>query len=177
MQVEVVAATAEQEPILANLIELYAHDFSEISDLHLDSNGRFGYTPLPLYWQESTRYPFLVKVDSNLAGFVFVKKGSEVSGDEKVWDVAEFFIVRGHRRHGIGIKVAHEVWRKFPGRWEVRVTERNRAAQAFWSRAVASFMGSTIEASIAKITGKSWHVFSFDTGLRQNVIKKEKQNE
>ncbi len=38
MQVEVVAATADQEPILANLLELYAHDFSEISDLHLNFN-------------------------------------------------------------------------------------------------------------------------------------------
>ena len=147
------------------MIELYAHDFSEISDLRLNSNGRFGYAPLPLYWQESNRYPFLVKVDDTLAGFVLVKKGSEVSGDENVWDVAEFFIVRGYRRHGIGMRVAHEVWSRFPGRWEVRVTERNRAGQAFWRRAVASFMGTKVEASVVEIDSKSWHVFSFDTGL------------
>jgi predicted acetyltransferase len=168
MQVEVVAATADHEPILANLLELYTHDFSEIFDLHLNSNGRFGYEPLPLYWQESNRYPFLVKVDDTLAGFVLVKKGSEVSGDENVWDVAEFFIVRGYRRHGIGMRVAHEVWRKLPGHWEVRVMERNRAAQAFWSRAVASFMGITVEASVGKIGSKSWHIFSFDTGLAKS---------
>jgi hypothetical protein len=38
-------------------------------------------------------------------------------------------------------------------------------AQAFWSRAVASFMGITVDASVGEINGKSWHVFSFDTGL------------
>ena len=150
------------------MIELYAHDFSEISDLRLNSNGRFGYAPLPLYWQESNRYPFLVKVDDTLAGFVLVKKGSEVSGDKNVWDVAEFFIVRGYRRHGIGMRVAHEVWSRFPGRWEVRVTERNRAGQAFWRRAVASFMGTKVEASVVEIDSKSWHVFSFDTGLAKS---------
>lgn len=165
MHVEVVIATADQKPILANLLELYAHDFSEISTLRLNSEGRFGYAPLPLYWRESNRYPYLVKVDDTLAGFVLVKKGSEVSGDEKVWDVAEFFIVRGYRRHGIGMRSAHEVWRAFPGRWEVRVTEANRAGQAFWSRAVASFMGRTIEASVCEINHKTWLVFSFDTRL------------
>jgi len=163
VQVEVAAATADQEPILANLIELYAHDFSEIADLRLDSSGRFGYAALPLYWQESNRYPFLVKVDGALGGFVLVKRGSEVSADESVWDVAEFFILRGYRRRGIGIRAAHEVWRKFPGPWEVRVSQRNQAARAFWSGAVAAFVGATVEASVREAGGKRWHVFSFDT--------------
>ena len=164
MQVEVSAATADHAPVLANLLELYAHDFSELADLRLNADGRFGYAPLPLYWQESNRYPFLVKVDAALAGFVLVKKGSAVSGAETVWDMAEFFIVRGHRRQGIGMRVAHEVWRKFPGPWEVRVTERNQAGQAFWQRAIAAFMGMAIEAAVNEVNGKSWHVFSFETG-------------
>ena len=167
MRVEVSVAAADEKSILANLLELYAYDFSEISDLQLDSNGRFGYPYLPLYWQESNRYPFLVKVNGNLAGFVLLRKGSEVSGDENVWDVTEFFIVRGYRRHHVGTKVAHEVWRKFPGLWEVRVAEKNKVAQHFWCRAIASFMGIAVEASVQEINSKSWHVFSFDTALRE----------
>jgi hypothetical protein len=42
----------EQELILANLLELYAHDFSEFHELELGSDGRFGYGGLPLYWSE-----------------------------------------------------------------------------------------------------------------------------
>jgi predicted acetyltransferase len=167
MQVEVIIATADQEPILANLLELYSHDFSEIADLQLDSNGRFGYKYLPLYWQESNRYPFLIKADGNLAGFVLVRKGSEVSGDENVWDVAEFFIVRGCRRHRIGTRTVHEIWSKFPGLWEVRVAPKNTAAQIFWSRTIASFMGIAVEASAKGIEDKSWNVFSFDTEERK----------
>jgi predicted acetyltransferase len=166
MHVEVVMATADEQPIIANLLELYAYDFSEIVHLELDSNGRFGYVNLPLYWQESNRYPFLVRVNGNLAGFVFLRKGSEVSGDENVWDVTEFFIVRGYRRHHVGTRVAHELWGKFPGLWEVRVTEKNTLAQDFWSRAIASFMGITVDASVYKNTSKTWRVFSFDTTLR-----------
>ena len=165
MKVELIAATADQEPILANLLELYCHDFSEITALHLNSSGRFGYAPLPLYWQESGRYPFLVKVNNNLSGFVLVKKGSEISGDQDVWDIAEFFIVRGYRRHGIGMRAAHDVWKKFPGYWEIRVLPENQGGEAFWKRAIASFMGFTIEAGVVESTGKISHVFSFDTAL------------
>jgi predicted acetyltransferase len=175
VQVRVIAATADQAPILANLIELYAYDFSEIADLQLNADGRFGYALLPLYWQEPNRYPFLVTVDDTLAGFALVKQGSVVSGQAEIWDMAEFFIVRGQRKQGVGTRVAHEMWRKFPGRWEIRVTERNQAGQAFWARAIASFMGRPITASIKRINHKLWHIFSFDTQLARSARPSSKQ--
>ncbi len=162
MEVEIVELAADRQFVLANLLELYTHDFSEILDTQLGADGRFGYAELPLYWQESNRYPFLVKTDGNLAGFVLVRQGSLVSGDASVWDVAEFFIVRGYRRHGVGMKAAHQVWRKFPGPWEVRVMEKNPAAREFWNRAIAHFMGATIEPIFNE--AHRWHVFSFNTG-------------
>jgi predicted acetyltransferase len=117
VKLEVFAAAPDQEPILANLLELYAHDFSEFHNLELGPDGRFGYKHLSLYWREPGRYPLLVKVDGQLAGLVLVKRGEEGSRDENVWDMEEFFVVRGYRRRGIGTGVAHEVWRRFPGRW------------------------------------------------------------
>jgi hypothetical protein len=78
--VDVIPAAPEQEAILANLLELYMHDFSEFVGLKLDANGRFGYERLPLYWKESNRYPFLIMVNGHWAGFVFVRKGSRISG-------------------------------------------------------------------------------------------------
>jgi predicted acetyltransferase len=90
-------------------LELYAHDFSEFRNLDIGENGRFGYRFLPLYWSEPDRHPFLIRMDGKLVGLAFVKKWSEVSGNRAVWDMAEFFIVRGCRRRGIGTQVAHEV--------------------------------------------------------------------
>lgn len=159
--VEVIPAAAEQQPILANLLELYAHDFSEFHNLDLGPDGRFGYKHLPLYWSEPGRHPFLVRADGKLAGFVFVKRGSEVSGDETVWDMAEFFVVRGYRRRGIGTEIAHEVWKRFPGRWEVRVMQSNDAARHFWRRAISTFTGEAIHSVSVEIGGKCWTLFSF----------------
>jgi predicted acetyltransferase len=159
--VEVIPALPEQETILANMLELYAHDFSEFVDLTLGPDGRFGYKRLHLYWEEPGRYPFIIMVDGQLAGFVFVRGGSEVSNDPDVWDMAEFFVVRGFRRLGVGMKAAREIWRKFPGRWEVRVMDRNQKAREFWRHAINEFVGEMIEPTLLSKDGEGWHVFSF----------------
>jgi predicted acetyltransferase len=162
MPIELLAASREQQPVLANLLELYAHDFSELMDVPLGDDGRFGYPRLRLYWEEPNRFPFLVR-SGTLAGFALVKRGSEVSGDETVWDMAEMFVVRGMRRRGIGTQVAHEVWRRLPGAWEVRVMQANAAALPFWARAIGEFVGREIIPACFERLGKAWNVFAFES--------------
>ena len=162
MPIELVPAALEQKSILANLLQLYAHDFSEFHNLEIGDDGRFGYKHLPLYWSEPGRHPFLVKVEGRLAGLALVKKGSEISERADVWDMAEFFIVRAYRRQGIGMKVAHEVWRRFPGPWEVRVMESNRTAVNFWQRAITALNGEAIRPTRIEKDGECWHVFAFE---------------
>jgi predicted acetyltransferase len=160
---EIIHALPEHQSILANMLELYAHDFSEFIDLRLGADGRFGYKHLSSYWKESNRYPFLIMANGDLAGFVFVRKGSEISDDADVWDMAEFFVVRGFRRIGVGMKVAHEIWKKFPGKWEVRVMDRNHKAKDFWRRAIAEFLSETNEPISLEKNERRWHVFSFES--------------
>jgi predicted acetyltransferase len=162
-RIDVIPATADQAPVLANLLELYAHDFSEFRNLEIGEDGRFHYQSLPLYWSEPGRHPFLIRMDGKLAGLVFVKRGPAVSGSEAVWDMVEFFILRGCRRRGIGTQVAHEVWRRFPGLWEVRVIEANISAQHFWARAIAAFVGEAIRPVLIDKRGEGWLLFSFES--------------
>lgn len=168
MRIEVLPATIEQELVLANLLELYAHDFSEFSNLKIGVDGRFGYEPLPLYWKESKRFPFLVRANSDLAGFILVQQGSQVSGAGEIWDVAEFFVLRAYRRHGVGMRVAHDVWRMFTGCWEVRVTDKNLVARTFWKHAICKFTGIGAEPTLTEVGGKRWHVFSFFSDATSN---------
>jgi predicted acetyltransferase len=160
--IQLVPAAPEQEPIMANLLELYAHDFSEFQHLELAADGRFGYKHLPLYWSDPDRHAFLVKVNGRLAGLVLVKRGSEVSEGALVWDVGEFFVVRGYRRQGVGTKVAHEVWRRFPGPWKVRVMQSNHEALKFWQRAITTFIRRTIHPACVEKDGVCWNVFAFE---------------
>lgn len=141
--------------MIDNLIQLYAHDFSEFQEIELNESGRFEYTPLPLYWTERERHPFLIKLDGKLAGFVLVKR------ETAVWDMAEFFVVRGCRRHGIGTIAAQAAWKQFPGPWEVRVMEANQTALAFWERAISRFTGAPADSRRIEKNGKLWRIFSF----------------
>jgi len=161
--IEIIAARPEEESILSNLLELYAHDFSEFHELEIGRDGRFGYCSLPLYWSEPGRHPFLVWVEGKLAGFVLVKRGSEVSGDAAVWDMAEFFVLRGYRRSGIGTHVAHEIWRRFPGVWEVRVMESNVLARPFWEHTISTFTGEPVHPVRVEHDGKCWTLFAFES--------------
>jgi predicted acetyltransferase len=162
-KIEVTPARKDEESIVANLLELYIHDFSEFKDLEIGADGRFGCSSLPHYWSEPSRHPFLARVDGKLAGVVLVKRGSEVTGDKAVWDVAEFFVLRGYRRRGIGTHIAHEVWRRFPGMWEVRVMQSNIPARDFWAHAISMLTGKEIKSTRVEKDGKYWSLFSFES--------------
>jgi predicted acetyltransferase len=165
-RIEILPATREHEPIVDNLLELYAHDFSEFHNIVLGPTGRFGYKNLSLYWRDPHRHPFLVEVDGRLAGVVLVKTDLPVPGREPIWDMAEFFIARGYRRHGVGTIVARKLWERFPGPWEIRVMEANSGAHQFWQKIITEFSGREIESSRIEIAGVPWRLFSFDSRRR-----------
>jgi predicted acetyltransferase len=162
-QIELVHAAPEHAPILANLLELYMHDFSEFYSVEIGADGKFSYPSLTSYWSEPDRFPFLVKTVGNLAGLALVKLSSAAVGTGKVWDVAEFFVLRAYRRQGLGTRLAHQLWRQFPGPWEVRVMRSNVAGGKFWRQAIRAFTGSRVGPRLVKKDGVSWHVFAFES--------------
>ena len=100
-----------------------------------------------------------------------MKRGSEVSGNGAVWDMTEFFVIRGYRRRGFGTQVAHELWRRFPGLWEVRVMQSNVLAQHFWAHAVSMFMGEAVHPVPFEKGRKHWNLFSFESkGVSQRKM-------
>jgi predicted acetyltransferase len=163
---EVLPATREEMHVIANLFELYAHDFSEFHSVECGTDGRFGYPDLSLYWSEAGRYPFLIKVDGKLAGFALIRKLSPVSGHDAAWDMAEFFVLRAYRRRGVGQAAAHCVWRQFPGLWQVRVMRANQTAHRFWQCAIAEFAGEAMSLTHAENAGEMWDVFSFSSSMQ-----------
>ena len=166
MPIEVVPATVDQQPMLANLLELYAYDFSEFLDLEMGPDGRFGYPHLHLYWLEPGRYPFVIKSDARVAGLVLVNKTSATTGNPAAWDIAEFFILRGYRRQGMGTVSAHRVWESFPGPWQLRVMESNQAGFHFWQHAISRFTGKPAEPLRVEKNGKVWWLFCFESQRR-----------
>ncbi len=158
-EVEVRAAALEEKAALANLFQLYVHDFSELwsgtDDGELDDDGRFAPYPfLDVYWGDASRIPLLARIDGRLAGFALINAISH-SGLAVDRNVAEFFIVRKHRRNGAGTAVAQRVFQLYPGLWEAAVARRNTGALAFWRKAVGGCPGLTEAQELDRRT-KEW---------------------
>lgn len=159
------AATPNDAALLENLLELYIHDLSAtFRSIELGANGRFGYSKLPLYWSEPERhFPFLIRWDSRVVGFALATRGSPASDDPNVFDVGEFFVVRRHRRSGVGRRAAMLLWNRLPGSWIVRASAGLPGAVAFWRGVVTEFtQGGAVEAERAGSPYR-WHVFSFSS--------------
>lgn len=144
-----------QAATLSNLLELYVHDFSELTAVELGEDGRFRYPLDERWWTDPAHHPFFVRRAGKLCGFALVRRGSRVTDDAAVMDVAEFFVVRGVRRQGVGCAAARSLLAAFPGPWEIRVRDSNPAAWRFWLRAIEP-AEPTIRAVESK--GAAWRV-------------------
>ena len=105
--VAVGAASIDDKPVVQQLLELYAHDFSAFNGADVDDHGRYGYRYLDAYWTEPGRHPFLFRVEGRLAGFALVRAGVP-------HDMAEFFVMRKYRRSGVGVDAARDGVRTVP---------------------------------------------------------------
>ncbi|MFL5614008.1 MAG: GNAT family N-acetyltransferase [Gemmatimonadaceae bacterium] len=153
------------EPVLANLLQLYIHDLSEIfPKVALGADGRFDYPRLPLYWSEpERRFPFLIRCNDRLAGFALATRGSPATSDPDVMDVAEFFVIRQLRRSSVGRDAAFLLWNRFPGRWTIRVAAHHASGIAFWSRVIGEYTkGAVTESANTRLT-TDWRVFTLDS--------------
>ena len=161
--IELLSAKLGDRAILSNLYQLYIHDFTDFVSLELEDNGKFSYDPLPPYWSEPNRFPFLIRADGRLVGFALIKKGSDFSGDSCVMEVADFFIIRGARGRGIGYSVAERIWKRFPGPWEVRIMITNVPALAFWTRAVCRYTQQTLKPMTVTKGDETRYLFRFES--------------
>jgi predicted acetyltransferase len=166
-QVAVEPAVQCDATVVANLLELYSHDLSEAFSLELGTDGRFGYKKLPLYWSEpDRRFPFLVRRGHLLVGFALVTRGSPASDEPSVFDVAEFFVVRRHRRCGVGRRAAFLLWNRFVARWIVRVSEANHRGCQFWGSVIAEYTSGAFLETRRSDGQQGWRVFEFTSAIQ-----------
>ena len=150
MDVEVMEARDEDLPVVRNLVRFYIYDLSEIMGWDCPEDGLFGgCDDLPQYWGREpddpeykwppgqVGYAFVVRVDGRLGGFALVRRLGERPAPS--YDMGDFFILRRYRRRGVGKRVAHGLFDRFPGKWLVRQMKANHPARAFWRKVIAEY--------------------------------------
>lgn len=131
------------------MFQLYVHDFSEHwageARGELQGDGRFeDYPYLDRYWTEPARSAWFIRVDGRLAGFALLSASSH-SGEPADYDMAEFFVVRKHRRGGVGFAAASQLITPRKGQWEIAIVRANVSALAFWRRVAAEMAAGDVD--------------------------------
>ena len=144
MSVALTAVSEDHKAVLANLLQLYCYDFSEFDGEELTAHGTFTYRYLDHYFTDDDREACLVTADGRLAGFTMTRRL-----DDGTRSVAEFFVVRRHRRLGVGRAAAHQMLRRHPGRWQLTFQHANLAAARFWPAVVAVIAEGSIQSDDA----------------------------
>ncbi|AWB44813.1 GNAT family N-acetyltransferase [Paenibacillus sp. CAA11] len=128
-----------ERKVLENLLQFYIYDFTDYLDLRVEYDGRFANYPLDAFWgqEPQLKHAYFIKCKGELAGFALIEAlNGHPDGD---YYVTEFFVLRKFRRSGVGKAAAHELFRKYEGRWIVQQIPKNIPAQAFWRKTIEEF--------------------------------------
>ncbi len=141
-------ARAEDFAAIARMLELYQYELSDIWDQDLDAAGEYGYD-LDRHRLASTSFAHIALCDGRPAGFALVAPAL-VTRDEGWW-MEQFFVLKKHRRAGLGRALAQHVFGAHPGPWEVGQMPKNLAARAFWRKLIAEITGGRyVEVEVAQ---------------------------
>jgi predicted acetyltransferase len=151
-KIDIISATVDDYDVIRNMWPFYIYDMGRECGFNegweCPTNIGFVADDISSYFKRSIRKAFIIKVNNELAGFVFLKGGKSL---EVEWTMSEFFIVAKFQGKGIGKQVAYEIWKMYRGCWTVPVIPENKSAIGFWRSTIAAFTGGQYREKIKDI--------------------------
>lgn len=147
------------DPVLRNLFEHYLHDMAEWFGFDTNDDGAYAY-PTEQIWEQGCDVFLAYSAVTPVAFALVQPAGSRVPGPD-ARDLREFFVIRRHRRAGLGKAFAAWVWDQYPGPWLVRVYRGNLPAIPFWREAIQEYTGGRFRESVQDLEGRAWSYFTF----------------
>ncbi len=135
--VEVRQATDADRVVLERLWLMFRHDMAEYSGQLPDPDGCYRAERLQAAFTNPGWAAYLLVHRSRPAGFGLVRS---IGGPERVLN--SFFVVRGARRTGIGLRAVRDIVGRHPGPWQVAFQDQNAGAVAFWRRVATAVAGT-----------------------------------
>ena len=90
--------------------------------------GKSPYPRLERYWQDPSRFPYLLYLAEKVIGFALVDR----LDDDPTYELVEFYIAQEFRGKGLGREAALQLFGSYRARWSVGVRSDNSTGQAFW---------------------------------------------
>jgi predicted acetyltransferase len=152
--IDLVRATSAHRSLLRQLYELYCHDFSPMTKADLGDDGYWTGTDFLDPWPEDLHI-YLIRVDRQWAGFVWVAFGGYADPHSANFLMDEFFVLRKYRRQGVGEWAAVWLFNQYPGTWEVGEIPENVEAQQFWRTIIDRYTGGHYRE--VNVNNQRWH--------------------
>lgn len=161
-EIELVAATLNDYPIIQNMAAYYAYDISEYMGWAQQKDGTHSIgMDFIKYWNEKNTFPFIIKYKNELAGFAIVDK--KVTEEKSDYNMAQFFILRNIKGKGVGKHVAFQCFDKFHGQWEIFVMPNNEGAYRFWRSTIKKYTNGNFSECTRMINGFNRNIFLFQS--------------
>ena len=148
------------DAIVRNLFEHYLHDMAEWFRFDSKPDGAYHH---PMEWVWGKYDVTLLYAGDIPVGFALIGNADNYLERAGVNDVSEFFVVRRHRRQGVGRAFANHLWNARPGAWLVRVLHANAPALPFWRRTVSDYSGGAFHEEARTVDDQPWSYFTFDS--------------
>jgi predicted acetyltransferase len=103
-------------------------------------DGTFRRERLELAFTDPGWAPYLLMSGVHPVGFAVVRGLTS-----QIRVLNSYFVVRGARRKGIGLRGVQRVVSLYPGKWEVAFQDANQVAVKFWRRVAAEIAGEEWE--------------------------------
>lgn len=147
-------ATLDDYPTIQNMARFYVYELSRdcgfiSDDWALPSDGLYESFDFKNYFEEPTRKAFLIKVGNELAGFALLNQAGIYPDTE--WNMGEFFITAKFQGKGLGYLVSSELWKMYPGLWEVSVIPENKRGLSFWRKTISKITMGNFQEEIKTI--------------------------
>lgn len=118
---------------LWNVFQKYYYEMSPYYDLRMDPSGCYEYRYFDSYFKENGRAAYFIYDGEAFIGFSMINDYSCL-GDRIDHAVAEFTVFPRYRRGHRAEEAARSIFRLHPGRWEIKFSDRNLPAAAFWRK-------------------------------------------
>ncbi|MFI8533046.1 GNAT family N-acetyltransferase [Streptomyces aquilus] len=142
--------TPADRPTLDRLWLLFRHDLSEFGGQLPHPDGTFRSERLEAAFSGDADWAaYLFSRGAHPVGFAFVRA---LTQSTRVLN--SFFVVRGVRRSGVGLRAVRDVVARHPGEWTVAFQDANPGAVRFWRRVAESIAPGAWEEERRPVPGK-----------------------
>ena len=141
LEPQLIPATIKDLPLIQRLWLFYVYDMERYCGFNKGWESPIDPSFIPddliPYFVDPTKKAFLIKINTELAGFVLLNQSGLLPTTK--WRIDDFFISAKFQGKGIGRQVAHHLWNTYPGCWELSVIPENKNALTFWRHVVSTF--------------------------------------